>query len=175
MTHCWGYLWSPTTYITCIKINSHNCVYYNWHIVPGKRPVYWQWYFNEAWQVIFEQWYNQMQTILTNKICTSYRPDSIDLLFLWSSCTLIIKKSCEKNHETEIFVVEINTLSNKCASSCNFCLTFLLFLFLYSFWNGSGKDQRNNTSIKSGLNTHLVCAKTYSYNFQINVIWCLKK
>ncbi len=81
--------------------------------------------------------------------CYLLRPASIDLLFLGSSCTLIIHKSWEKTLEIDCF--EIDNFSKNGAFSCIFFACFFFHFYFYSSWP-SEIGLGNNTSIKSGIN-----------------------
>ncbi len=82
----------------------------------------------------------------SSNILSSMRPDSINLLFLRSSCTFM-------KWETENNLKKIEFFLKLLYFHAYFCLFFLLFLFLSlsTLINGSGKDPRNNKSIESGL------------------------
>ncbi len=62
----------------------------------------------------------------------------------------------------------MDNFSNETAFSCNFfCLFSFYFLFVSTFWNGSGRDLRNNISMKSGL-------YAYNMNHHIHTVLIVK-
>ncbi len=58
------------------------------------------------------------------------RPDLIDLLFLGSSCTLIIKKNWKKIKQTDFFFL-VNSFSKKSLHSHTFFFFLPVFCFIF--------------------------------------------
>ncbi len=79
---------------------------------------------------------------LANQLALLLRPDSIDLLFLRSSCPLIIKINQKKNRETKYNFWKIDNLKKNLAFSCNVLAVppFILICIPLDIWNKFGKD-----------------------------------
>ncbi len=156
---CWNEAWNPSRCAVLIQANMK-------HLRPDSIDhTLITWPLASEWTLI-------CHTIMpTNTINFLYNPGhvtlwclevvlvvyaraSIDLLFLGSSCTLIIKKKLGKIWETE---------KNFHVIYCSVFL-FFFFLFLPTLWNGPGKDLRNNTSMMSGLNNNTDNRYWQSYN-----------
>ncbi len=68
-----------------------------------------------------------------NQLCGSKagsRPDLIDLLFLGSSCTLIIKKNWKQIKQTDFFFL-VNSFSKKSLHSHTFFFFLPVFCFIF--------------------------------------------
>ncbi len=95
-------------------------------------------------EIVFKIYREESQHILL--LQWTLKLDSIYLLFIRSSCTLIIKNSQEKSSKP-IFFFKVDNLSKTLAFSCNYFVCFSSYLYCYSSWPsemGIGKIQETS-------------------------------